>query len=344
MFKDTWDAYGGTGDTFLPRIETTDTDNNNLEAFKVFVQDPVSNIILEHPMPPEVDVTTIPQTTEEWTVDTNVPIPPILQYIQNYVEAQGGECGFIGADTIVPASKYTVVKFQNLKPRKMYTAIVTNAFNGIRKQVHDFAFQTSRYASFEEQVNSYKLDVENSIKAIYDINLELTDAEIIKAYNILIATTSTNDTQETEFLDYLDRILEGVFKMKPLDPPVTTEFNIIRNQKTNNAVAVLIRNPEPFNDPKIPLEVIKGDASIFDIENNTDVHGTIEVLNIDGTVDANYKVLFSKDYSQALIMHKTKKIVDSNLSLRFRYTNWNGHTYVIEKPKSTIVIDRIEIK
>ncbi|WP_430408562.1 hypothetical protein [Kordia sp.] len=331
MFKNTWETYGD-----LEKIETTDSDGNNLESFKVFVQDPVSNIIMEHPMPPEVDTTTIPQTTEEWTADENAPIPPKLQFIQNFVEAQGGNCDFVRGDKIIPARQYTTVTFgDDLKPRKMYTAIITNAFNGTRKRVHDYVFQTSRYESFKEQIHSYILDAENDVKAIFTIDLDLNTQKINDVYTIVTETSAANNTQETEFIDSLDRVLEGIFRIPPLDPPVTTEFNIIKNGNTNDTVAILIRNPEPFNDPKIPLEVINGTDPIVNLAESTDadvveVSGTINVLKPDGSTDAKYKMLFSKDYSQVLIMHNTKKITDSNMSLRFRYTNWSGSSYTIK--------------
>ncbi|CAM1343792.1 hypothetical protein [Tenacibaculum amylolyticum] len=326
MFKNKWATYGGSSDTFLPAIETKDNENNSLEAFKVFIQDPVSNVILEHPMPPEVDVTNIPQTTEEWTEDSEIPMPPVLQYVKNFVEAQGGTCGFDGGEIIKPASQYTKVTFQNLKPRKMYTAIITNAFDGERKQIHDYVFQTSRYASFEEQVNSYKLDEENTTKAVYTLDLDVSNDTINKAYSTLVTTEATNDIQETEFLDYLDRILEGIFKMTPLDPPATTEFNIIRNSNANDAIGILVRSPEPFNDPKIPLEEIKNTIAVLSNDDPT-------------TVDGDYSVIYAKDYSQALIMHSNKKIAATSLNIRFQYKLWNGDSYAI----NDTVISNIQI-
>ncbi|WP_075343792.1 hypothetical protein [Tenacibaculum agarivorans] len=329
MFKDSWDAYGGSGNNTLPVIETKNGDDR-LQSFKVFVQDPVSNVVVEYPMPPDVDTTNIPETIEEWSIDDNVPMPLMLQYIKNFVEAQGGNCDFIPGDIISPASEYTTIAFKNLKPNKMYTAIITNAFNGVRKQVHNYVFQTSRYVSFEEQVNSYILDEENNTKAIFTIDLDISASAIDKAYDTLIATSSTNDIQETEFLDYLDRILEGTFKMKPLDPPETTEFNIIRNKNTNDAIALLIRNPEPFNDPKTPLE---------------EMENTIAVVS-EGSEqpDDAYTVLYAKDYSQAFIMHNSKKIEADTLNIRFQYKLWNGNTYEIVDQGGIVLVNDIEIK
>lgn len=308
MLKDQWEAYGGTNDDYLPLQSNSD----GIQALKVFIQDPVSNIIMEHPMPPEIDTTNIPQTIETWEEDEEPPMPIVLQFFQNFVEAQGGDCSFISGDVIKPASQYSVITLHNLKPRKMYTAIINNTFNDVSEQIHSYVFQTSRYSSFEEQVNSYVLERDENdtplTKAIFNLNLDLNTQLIDAAYDILDNQSATNDIQESQYLDFLDRITEGVFRLVPLDPPATTEFNLIRNQNNNDIVAILIRNPEPFNDPKIPLEFIED---------------TIQVTENTG----DYKVLYSKDYSQALIMHSSKKITSNSLSLRFRYKLWNGYVY-----------------
>ena len=328
MLKDKWNGYleGETSETFhLPTISNT----NELQALKVFIQDPVSNVLMEHPMPPEVNVDNIPQTIEEWDEDTNPPMPLMLQYIRDFVEAQGGNCSFDPGEVIKPASQYTTVKLQNLKPRKMYTAIFTNTFEDVTKQIHNYVFQTSRYLDFEDQINSYILESdENDIpitEALFSVNLDLNSQMINDAYSILSTSSATNDDLESQYVDYLDRVLFGVFKMIPLDPPVTTEFNVIRDQNNNEAIALLIRNPEPLNDPKIPLEIIKGieDSQIIDEQ------GTIAVMLNEEERNSEYTVLYSKDYSQALIMHSSKKLTTDSLNIRFQYKLWDGNGYEI---------------
>lgn len=326
MLKDQWDAYGGSSDNHLPLLSNTD----GLQALKVFIQDPVSNIIMEHPMPPDVDVTNLPQTIEEWTEDEEPPMPLLLQFIQNFVEEQGGDCNFEAGDIIKPASQYNTITLQNLKPRKMYTAIFTNTFNNVTKKIHNYVFQTSRYLNFNEQVESYILERDEAnnpiTKAVFNVSLDLNTQVIDDAYNILTTSNATNDVQESQFVDYLDRILEGVFRIIPLDPPVTTEFNSIRNQNTNDIVALLIRNPEPFNDPKIPLEIIKG-INGSQIEEK---QGIIAIMQDITNRDTNYHMLYSKDYSQVLIMHSSKIITANSLDIRFQYKLWNGNSYNIE--------------
>jgi hypothetical protein len=64
------------------------------------------------------------------------------------------------------------------------------------------------------------------------------------------------------------------------------------------------------------------------------------VLDQGGNEDSAYKVLFSKDYSQALIMHSSKKITAQSLDFRFKYKTWNGTEYVTD---STIDVLQIQV-
>ena len=56
----------------------------------------------------------------------------------------------------------------------------------------------------------------------------------------------------------------------------------------------------------------------------------IEVLmNDQATIDTSYHILYSKDYSQALIMNDAKWIQAAELHFQFLYKTWNGTEYVI---------------
>ena len=110
-------------------------------------------------------------------------------------------------------------------------------------------------------------------------------------------------------------LVEGVMKLTPLDAAISTEFNIVRNSTTNAVVAVWIRNPEPFNDPKLPDDVLPRSLRVMDGLNP----------------DLNYEVLFSKDRSQAFVMHPAKVIPVTQMKIRFSYIEWDGSDYVDHK-------------
>ncbi|MDR2653293.1 MAG: hypothetical protein LBC68_13475, partial [Prevotellaceae bacterium] len=186
-------------------------------------------------------------------------------------------------------------------------------------EIHRFVFQTSRYENFAEQVNSYILkdDSGNEKMAVFELLTDIpqeSEDEVYQTvwnqdYNIL------SDLSLCYSHDF-DKLIEGILRFKPLEVAVTTEFNIIRNQQTGNVIAILVRNPEPFNDPKIPL---------------AEVADTIVVIDENDDVAADFKTLYSKDYSQAIISKNGSPVTESSLVIRFRYKLWNGSLYNVEK-------------
>ncbi|NEQ64339.1 MAG: hypothetical protein F6K21_02345 [Symploca sp. SIO2D2] len=309
---------------------------------KVVIKDPVEDITLSNPLPPDVIIEEIPQSIETWDEDTQPRMPENLRILKDFAEEQAKnpdvDCNFQGGLVIKPKSKVRTIKINNLKPQKLYTAIVLNIFEGVAKEVHNFVFKTSRYQNFEQQINSYLLSdgANNESKAIYHIRHSFEDGSIQTAFDIIqmageIAagnSNAANSNLATQFSDFFDRVLEGVFSVPPLAPAITTEFNLLRDQDKADSpiVGILVRNPEPFNDPQMPLkEIYDGTVAILDEQNNK--------------VDA-YKMLFAKDYSQVLIMHNPPPIPVSSLRIRFQYKRWNGNEYNI---KDTIIISDLTL-
>ncbi|MEL6538141.1 MAG: hypothetical protein AAFQ98_22170 [Bacteroidota bacterium] len=88
-------------------------------------------------------------------------------------------------------------------------------------------------------------------------------------------------------------------------------------------VGILVRNPEPFNDPKMPLE---------------DVAGTLGILK-GSALDQDYEVLYSKDYAQALLWPKPGVALPSTpVAFQFQYKRWNGSTWEIQSTENSDLI------
>lgn len=115
-------------------------------------------------------------------------------------------------------------------------------------------------------------------------------------------TTAVIETLNNDYQHPYDRVFEGILGLKPWDESISTEVNILRNTSTGDIIALIVRSPEPFNNPKFRKEVMAD---------------TIQVL-ANGTPDASYSVLFSKDNSQAIIMNASMNIT-ANLNLKFKY-------------------------
>jgi hypothetical protein len=271
----------------------------------------------------------IPQTVEDWRDDENPQVPFVIsQYLNLY---NANKCIITGGLNIKPKSKYIKVFPKHLKPSKLYSAIVNNMYdinkNGTlentpaeTRQVHKYVFQTSRYAHFREQVNSYMLKsgegqelVER--KAVFQIEKAFTPEQVQAVWHAIDGTANAyGDAMAINYQHAFDRVFEGILGFKPLDEAISTEFNIIRNKTDNKVIAVLIRNPEPFNIPKMPV---------------ADVKDTIVVVQ-GNSIDGTYRVLHSKDYSQVIIMHQSLAIDAAELSFRFQYKTWDGLAYTVD--------------
>lgn len=294
---------------------------------KIVVKDPKEDITIENPPPPDVTTTEVPRTVESWTEDDGVLLPEHLKLINNLIQAHNDvdpdfNCLLTGGELIKPKSFVRTVTVNHLKPLKMYTAIVNNIFEGKAVEVHNFFFQTSRYANFKEQVKSYLLEYpdENSSKAVFDISVNITAEQTKTAFEMVNRNYAVGpENLKLQYTDLFERVVEGLLDLKPLDPPLGTEFNLIKSVGSGDIVAIWIRNPEPYNDPKIPFDTIKN---------------TIAIMN-QSEIDTNYTTLFSKDYSQAFIMHSNHKIEASSLDFEFKYLRWDGKAY---EPKTTIPV------
>lgn len=349
-----WEKYGD-----LPEYDG---------AMNIIIKDPVSEDIIPYPLPEElINLEEIPRPVDDgnWKDDNDPRMPLQFKILKKFIESQvknnpNVNCTFHIGNPIAPKSPKAYsyeVKLTNLKPSKLYTAMIYNAFddNGDNKfnaqvdsseniiyeenqLVHQYVFATSRYANFRKQVMSYWLENkdENGVviskkQAVFNIDLDLTDSQVSNAYTLVSGNSNPQtDILAKQYIDEFDRVLEGVLGMKPLDPPTCTDFVIIKN-KNGEVIAILVRNPEPFNDPKISKE---------------EIADTIQVIR-NGTENVNFKKLFSKDNSQVLIMHKSKIIEEQSLVFKFSYKTWNPEIRKYEvnsaDENSTVVTDTIII-
>jgi hypothetical protein len=330
---------------------------------KIVIKDPREDISIINPPALNGIVTTvdIPQTEEAWTED-NAPLVPfaLSQWINLFMADE--HCIFTDKPEVIkPASKYLSVKLHKLKPQKLYTALVNNIYDSNKdgilgpvpgtndpaiqeqvaetRQVHSFVFQTSRYRNFREQVESYVLfdgegDARVERKAFFGISKAITDVELTVLWKTMNGESIANllpsaetDALLSNYLHLFDRAMEGLLKISPVNAAISTEINFITNTESGNVVALLVRNPEPFNNPKMPLEAVAD---------------TLVVLT-GGNPDASYKVLHSKDYAQALIMPENKIVPQTGLGLRFKYKSWDGSQYAVnvDNPNDTVVVEAI---
>ncbi|WP_346986367.1 hypothetical protein [Chryseobacterium sp. POE27] len=341
-----WEAIKDTnGNPVFPELGGT---------MKIIIKDPVEGTEIINP--PRLDTVVedveIPQTIESWEEDDNPPVSPV--YNQYFNMLLNNTC--IGDIKLIkPRSNYRIITPKKLKPQKLYTVQVLNFYWGknafdiqnineegkvkYAKEVHKFVFQTSRYGKFEEQVKScfisYQDENGNDLikQAVYPLEKALEPAKIQAALDTIKGQNNTLSEQiALQYQHPFDRVMEGLFGFSPLEDAVTTEFNKVIDVNTGKVVALLIRNPEPFNHPKIPLS---------EVNRNGIKPGMIEVPQSGTTtVDQNFHFLYSKDFAKAIIMNNNKWIDDVELDFQFIYKTWNGTEYI---NSSVITAENIKI-
>lgn len=312
-------------------------------ALNLTIKDPLTDVLIPYPLPEVTTTITYPTAGAAKPIDDNDPrIPLGIQLINNILSDKSAmRCTFDWGELIKPKSYGYEVELTNLKPSKLYTVLVNNFFDDAQHGtisesknilVHQFGFQTSRYKDFEEQIQSYYLNEDQSQRAVYDLKLNLAQNQVDALYDVLNKQPNTlSDALITKYQHSFDRAIEGILKMSPLDPPQNTEVNKIIDTNTGHVIALLVRNPEPFNIPKMPLEEIKNSIVVVD-----DSLHTI----------TDYKILHSKDYSQALIMHDSKIITAEKLKIQFDYRMWaNSETAITDSvDKQNIEVQLSELE
>jgi hypothetical protein len=231
--------------------------------------------------------------------------------------------------TTIIDPQYPVSNFQlpSLKPLKLYTAVFHLKYKRdtetefVTREILRYPFQTSRYATFAEQVQSWELfESEETGAAVADAVFKVEKpfdavANLAVAGSVLDDSMAKDDPLRQEFGDPFNRLIEGALKLDSIHPAQGTEFNVIRDTVTENVVGILIKSPEPFNDPKVPIDDIVGFEMV--------------VMTVNG--GGTFESLISKDYSEIFISNTAMNtgIVDGDLlEFTFSYVQYDGVNYV----------------
>lgn len=216
----------------------------------------------------------------------------------------------------------------NLQPLKLYTAVCNALFaeytsdpatdtslhptqDAVRHEVHRYVFQTSRYASFAEQIGSYHLSVapapvRNAISIItLDSSIDVTAArDLILGQNQ--STTASLGLIARYPLAY-DRLVEGILGLGGLPQAETTEIFVIKDHSAN-VLGLLVRSPEPFNDPKIPEDVLANTLQVQSLGSNT-------------------RQVFSKDRAKVFVTGAAAGLTGTSVDLVFALWEYDGSAY-----------------
>jgi hypothetical protein len=145
-----------------------------------------------------------------------------------------------------------------------------------------------------------------------DIAVTLDATRTAQLAALLAQAYPSGDPLEQEYADHFDRLVDGILRVGPLDPPAGTDFNIVRERGSNAVLGIIVRNREPFNDPKVPA---------------ADIASTI-VLAQGNLPPAAFTTIHSKDRSKAFIGNASLNVTLSDLVFTFTYLEYNGAAYV----------------
>jgi len=310
-FFHNWDDYNGT----LTPLE--------IELFAE-IKDPA----------PDPAAAALSPTAATWSLNSLPVISQDVLILNNMIVNSNSPC--TPSATINPMAVNSEFALPDLEPLKLYTSIFNVKYrrsggNFITREIHRYGFQTSRYANFKEQVQSYVLEssipVPGTSEAVYEVKEAFDNVTQIQvAKDILDPSDPLPRTSilRQQYGHPFNRLIEGALQLESLDPPVSTEFNVIRNTNTGNILGILVKNPEPFNDPKIDVSQIAN---------------TIR-MSVNGSSTADYRGLFSKDYSQVFLTNANQAMNlpdGATLVFTFEYKVYNGATYVVQSTESVTI-------
>lgn len=321
QFYQDWEAYHG-----LPKVES---------ALKVLIKDPAEL--------PSVSAT---PAVNEWKKNDFPIITPDIAALNNMIGN-----GVANQNPCVPSlTPFTPPGINNLvtpapsaplEPLKLYTAVYKAAYkpafltDAVNREVHRYGFQTSRYKDFKEHINSYILQSHPVTKAIekaavYTLELFFPtpdgDADpmpVILAQQVLDKTLPADHYLHTEAALDFDKLIDRLFALSGLEPAENVQFNSIMDA-TGKMLGILVRSPEPFNDPKTPVDELLGTPTI---------PGTLEMLPAQNAKQGikYFNTYFSKDNSSAFITNAnhSMNVPRSKYLFTFRYKLFNGNKYEI---------------
>jgi hypothetical protein len=316
------------------------------------------DVIIKDPAEPEFtgsQLTAPPSGTTAWVTTQNL-IPHSEQIIGNDVNIlsnmlqNGNPCISQPQLPLTPIQIANEITFNDLLPEKLYTAIYNARFKrtltdtkDLVREVHRHVFETSRYGDFEEQVKSYilksHLDTNNNLvidkQAVFTLETSLTASQLADAAQFVANPDSVADTLVQQFGHPYDRLIDGILSIRSsvnpsqsLEPAVCTEFNFIKDTVTGKTIGVLVRSPEPFNDPKMPSSVIQTTLSLT----HTDLSNTITT---------SYKVFFAKDNAKAFITNDDASLdmpAAGECKFTFLYKQYDGAQYsTVGSPVDVII-------
>lgn len=296
--------------------------------------------VIRDPVDKPGDPPVVPPAIIGWQVRMGAQAIPVdsleVETISNILQFGNTQC-IAGVTTVIlPATVNAEIQRADVKPQKLYTAIfkaieVISAGNK-ESIVHTYNFETSCYGDFAEHIGSYvrqgihpDTGLPVSINAFFPLLIDKSVADInaitTKLPQILSGNLPVGDALIANFASIYDRIISGLLQLTALQAPTGTEVNVVKIKNTSNGVVttlgLLVRSPEPFNDPKLPTVEMGRTLLVTDTAN----------------VNAQFTHVFSVDNASIFITNAALSLPLSTLNLAFSFLKYNGVAY---EPAATV--------
>ncbi|MDN5288989.1 MAG: hypothetical protein JWR38_5263 [Mucilaginibacter sp.] len=225
--------------------------------------------------------------------------------------------------------KQGTYQFPDLQANKLYTAV----FNAVyqpgtqavqQAEVHRFSLKSSRFATFQDQAGSFILTpaADSGQYALYTIPVSFTADAINNTLKVLLDDDPANDPDMvSRYAVKFDRLVFGGLQLKNLGSDPNSVISLVVNTDPANANAqrilgILISNPEPFNDPKLPADQLADTVKLtLTLPDHT-------VIGPD-----QFVYIHSRDTSAVFITNAAMDISSGSIQLRFRFKLFNGIDY-----------------
>jgi hypothetical protein len=306
MYSD-WDSYQG-----LPAIQS---------SLQIQLTDPYGNVLS-----PQLVWSQLPDQTIDSSNYTSLPNDQQLIFLLDQAASQDS-CN-PSPITLTKQIKQGVYQFPDLTPNLLYTAIFSAVYQPAGQdqqvaEVHKYGFMSSLFATFQDQAGSFIVDNTPGAEryALYNLNVGFTTDEVTQ--NLLPLLNNDADNTSALVMQYpvqFDRIIFGGCKLKAFERSTNTIINLLINTDPDDGsqqlLGIIIRNPEPFNDPKLPVDEL---ADTFQLT----------LTEADGTVipATGFVYIYSSDTSAVLITNSNMQVPAGTIVFTCRYKIFNGTDY-----------------
>jgi hypothetical protein len=302
-----WDSYQG-----LPEVQS---------SLQIQLIDPYGNTLS-----PQLVWSQLPDQIIDSSNYTSLPNDQQLIFLLDQAASQDS-CN-PNPITLTKSIKQGVYEFPDLSPNMLYTAVFNAVYQSFGEaqqvaEVHKYGFMSSLFATFQDQAGSFVLDATPGEEryAVYNLNVAFTVDQITQnLLPLLINDSSDTSPIVMQYPVQFDRILFGGCQLPAFESAVNTIINLLINTDPGDGsqqlLGIIIRNPEPFNDPKLPAAEL---ADTFQLT-LTQQNGTV-------IPPTGFNYIYSSDTSAVLITNSEMQLATGTIVFSCRYKIFNGTDY-----------------